>query len=125
MWPTIPWPDKEDCPTIDDENGPKELIARIKRNKSVTIKRATCIPKDKPKRERDKEEKKRTAKVKRLSKVIDCMSSSKNTCQAILKPDGSKNTTNKSAGVKKALISLTKRCLQSDMEAARKSENSR
>ncbi|CAC5398138.1 unnamed protein product [Mytilus coruscus] len=52
------------------------------------------------------------------------MSSSKNTCQAVLKPDGSKNMTNKSAGVKKALMNLIKRCLQSDTATNQKLDSS-
>ena len=84
------------------------------------MKRTSCKPRNTQKTERDKEEQKRTAKVKKMSKVIDCMSSAKNTCQAVLKPDGTKNTTNKSAGVKKALINLVKSCLQANVNTVEK-----
>ncbi|CAC5364075.1 unnamed protein product [Mytilus coruscus] len=49
-------------------------------------------------------------KVKKLRSVLDSLSSKSNTCQAVLKPDGSKNATNKSPGVKKALLNLIKTC---------------
>ncbi|CAC5397539.1 unnamed protein product [Mytilus coruscus] len=91
-------------------DGPKELINRVKRGQSVTVSRTKCKSKEKPVTEREKEEHKRVTKLKRLRSVLDSLSSKSNTCQAVLKPDGSKNATNKSPGVKKALLNLIKTC---------------
>ncbi|VDI60746.1 Hypothetical predicted protein [Mytilus galloprovincialis] len=99
----------EDCPSTDTLDGPKELINRVKRGQSVTVSRTKCKPKEKPVTETEKEEHKRVSKVK-LRSVLDSLSSKSNTCQAVLKPDGSKNATNKSPGVKKALLNLIKTC---------------
>ena len=84
---------------------PESLRAKLKTGTSVTVKRMSCKP---PAAASTpvKQEKKRLASVKTKSKVIDCMSSSKNTCQAILKPDGKKADTFKAKGVKDALITL-------------------
>ncbi|CAC5363774.1 KIF21 [Mytilus coruscus] len=100
----------EDCPSTDTLDGSKELINRVKRGQSVTVSRTKCKPKEKPVTETEKEEHKRVTKVKKLRSVLDSLSSKSNTCQAVLKPDGSKNATNKSPGVKTALLNLIKTC---------------
>ncbi|CAC5410219.1 unnamed protein product [Mytilus coruscus] len=61
---------QEDYPSLEEMNGPKELISRVKRNQSVTIKRTTCKPKNKPKTDRDREEKAANSKSKKLYKRI-------------------------------------------------------
>ncbi|CAC5383205.1 unnamed protein product [Mytilus coruscus] len=59
----------------------------------------------------NKLQEKRQQKVKKMTKEIEYFSSIQNTCQAVVKPDCSKSTTNKSLGVKKALNTILKKCL--------------
>ena len=103
--------DKSDCPDVETVVGPKPLISKLKRSKGTTINRTKSGNKQQIKSAKEQEEKKRKEKVKKLTSVIDCMSSSMNTCQSIMRPDGSKAPTNKSLGIKRALTSLVGQCL--------------
>ena len=58
-------------------------------------------------------ESKRKALVKKQTKVIDCHSSDMNACQALVNPDCSKPSVQKSQGIKRALYMLLSLCLVS------------
>lgn len=103
--------DKADYSDVETVVGPKPLVSKIKRSKGTTINRTKSSNKQQIKSAKEQEEKKRKEKVKKLTSVIDCMSSSMNTCQSIMWPDGSKAPTNKSLGIKRALTSLLGQCL--------------
>lgn len=107
---------EHNLPNIAGYNGPKILLNRVKAMKSVTINRTRCKPKAETRPEHLKVEESRQKKVLRLAKVIDCFSSIQNTCQAIVKPDCTKSTTNKSMGVKKALHHVLKKCFLQNQE---------
>ena len=53
---------------------------------------------------------KRKSLVKRESKIADCFSSKMNLCQALVKPDGSKASVQKSSGIKRALFKIMSYC---------------
>jgi hypothetical protein len=61
--------------------------------------------------ENEKKEAKRVALVKRQAAIADCISSDMNTCQALVKPDCSKASFQKSTGIKKALMNLFSLCI--------------
>jgi hypothetical protein len=61
--------------------------------------------------ENEKKEAKRVALVKRQAAIADCISSDMNTCQALVKPDCSKASLQKSTGIKKALMHLLSLCI--------------
>ena len=104
-----------ESPSIDSVKGPKELLSRVKRAVSTTINR-TKIKMQKHKTQAEKEEKSRKQKVVRLTKIVDCMSSKMNLCQAVVKPDCSKRSVDKSNGVKKALKSVLTRCYTAESQ---------
>ena len=92
--------------------GQKDLQKRVKATKGVTLRRSTL--KSKIMTEEEKKESKRKAHVKRQTNVVECLSSDMNTCQAIVKPDGSKPALDKSRGIKKALLKLLSLCLTAE-----------
>ena len=98
-----------ECPPVDSVQGPKELLTRVKRSESTTINRSKIKVK-KDKTQAEKEETSRKQRVVRLSKIVDCMSSKMNLCQAVVKADCYKATVNKSTGVKKVLRLIIQRC---------------
>ena len=100
----------DDLPDKHDINGPKALVNKAVKSKGVTINRVTQAQLKPITSDFDKEEKKRLDLVKRQMKRTDCMSSKMNACQAIMKPDSSKSTTNKSAGIKKGLARVLLSC---------------
>ena len=104
-----------ESPPVDSVKGPKELLNRVKRSEGTTINR-TKIKVQKHKTQAEKEEASRKQKVVRLTKIVDCMSSKMNLCQAVVKPDCSKRTVTKSKGVKKALKSIITRCTTAESQ---------
>ena len=104
-----------ESPPIDSVKGPKELLNRVKRSESTTINR-TKIKTQKHKTQAEKEENSRKQKVVRLTKIVDCMSSNMNLCQAVVKPDCSKRSVDKSNGVKRALKSVITRCTTAESQ---------
>ena len=97
---------EKDIPSTKDLTGPKVLVSRVKQAKGTTIARSRTKTESKGKTQKEIAESKRKQKVQKMSKIYDCMSSSMNTCQAIFRADGSKASTTKSTGVKKALLGL-------------------
>lgn len=85
-------------------------MSRVKQAKGVAISRSRTKHESKGKTEIETTENKRKKKVHKLSKNFDCLSSSMNTCQAVFRSDGTKASTNKSLGVKKALNCLLIKC---------------
>jgi hypothetical protein len=77
--------------------------------KGITMRRSTI--KTKTLSENEKKEAKRVALVKRQAAIADCISSDMNTCQALVKPDCSKASLQKSTGIKKALMNLLSLCI--------------
>ncbi|CAG2249136.1 unnamed protein product [Mytilus edulis] len=61
--------------------------------------------------EDQKKEAKRVAHVKKQNTIADCISSDMNTCQAVVKPDCSKASLQKSTGIKKALKKVISHCI--------------
>ena len=51
-------------------------------------------------------------RLSRNKKEFDCLSSEMNTCQAILKPDCTKGSVNKSLGKRTALMAVLQRCVE-------------
>lgn len=98
-----------DIPNIASVQAPKDLLQRLKTTKGVTLRRSTL--KSKIMTEREKKESKRITHVKKQSKVVNCFSSEMNIWQALVKPDCSKATLQKSAGIKRALLKLLALCL--------------
>ena len=74
--------------------------------RGTTLARSKVKPAVVTKTSKGKAEDRRQKQVKKVSKEFDHLSSTMNTCQAVFKADGSKASTNKSAGVKKALKTL-------------------
>ena len=101
---------ENDVPSKNDLQGPKVLVSRVKQAKGVTISRSRTKHESKGKTEIETTENKRKKKVDKMSKIFDCLSSSMNTCQAVFRSDGTKASTNKSLGVKKALNCLLNKC---------------
>lgn len=97
---------ENDVPSKNDLQGLKVLVSRVKQAKGVTISRSRTKHESKGKTEVETTENKMKKKVHKMSKIFDCLSSSMNTCQAVLRSDGTKTSTNKSLGVKKALNCL-------------------
>ena len=64
-----------------------------------------------------KKEIKRQAEVKRQTKVTDCFSSDMNTWQALVKPDCTKASLQKSPGIKKGLYKILSLCFP-DLQAS-------
>ena len=111
----------KDVPALAELQGPKSLLAKVKRSAGTTINRISQSQIKVTIKETEKKEECRKKKVKREFKKVDCLSSEMNACQAVLKPDGSKSTTNKAAGMRKALTMLLSKCL--DLEAVDKPAN--
>ena len=97
-----------DMPDLTTVEGPRNLISRVQKAKSVTICRYKGKVMKSQQSEKDLKEMKRKQKVKKQTKVLECMRSEMNACQAILKPDCSNATVQKSAGITKALMSFHK-----------------
>ena len=97
----------KNLPEMETIEGPKELKRKVLTGKSTTVKRIASADVSKM-RSTDKElrEMKRKQIVKRQQMTIDCMNSEMNTCQALVKPDGSKPTIHKSKTVKTAISKL-------------------
>ena len=93
---------KDDCPSIETVEGPKELVKKVKIGKSTTVQRARCKP-DIPKSEKEIIEERRQKEIKRLNKLAKHTTSVMNTCQAIVNPDCSKTETPKSKGIRDAI----------------------
>lgn len=92
-----------DEPNISDVSGPKDLLSRVKKCKSTTIRRTGLNLKPVNKSERDVKEEQRKKIVKKETKRVECLSSEMNACQAIVKPDCSKPKVMKSTGIKNTL----------------------
>ncbi|XP_052082348.1 uncharacterized protein LOC127720000 [Mytilus californianus] len=73
------------------------------------MKRSTVKP-TMAKTDKEKKEMKRKTLVKREHKITDCFSSEMNTCQALVKPDGTKASIQKSLGIKRALYKTLSYC---------------
>ena len=99
-----------EAPSISDYQGSKALISRVKRGQSVTINRTKIKANSIQKTKLQRDEATRQKKVSRMSKVLDRMSSKMNLCQAVVNADCTKHSCNKSMGVRKALLSLIKKC---------------
>ena len=111
---------EEDCPQISEDLGPKELIRKVKQNKSTVVHRMRCRVVQKSTSEKQLKETKRQRKVAREKKIVDCLSSQMNACQAVLKPDCTKGTVQKSTGIKKAVINLLDTCINKPGASAEK-----
>lgn len=101
-----------DCPAIAEDLGPKALVNRVRKSKGNTIKRLTERSSILAGSQKDANEKKWQSKVTRQKKVVECLSSEMNTCQAVVKPDCTKTNVQKSTGIKNALLNLLQSCLQ-------------
>ena len=100
----------QDLPDISTLEGSKPLLQRLKMAKGITMRRSTI--KTKTLSENEKKEAKRVAlDLKRQAAIADCISSDMNTCQALVKPDCSKASLQKSTGIKKALMNLLSLCI--------------
>jgi hypothetical protein len=97
-------------------SGPQELLAKLKGSKSVTIRRTSCKSTNATS---NTTESKRKQVVKKQVKVVDGLSSRRNTCQAIMKPDCSKTDTRKAEGMRKAILDIL---VDSGMEQTKKAE---
>ena len=91
--------------------GRTELTQKAARNKGVIVKRATCKS-FKVDIQRSAREKKRKQGVDKMVKMYDCLSSDKNTCQAVMKPDRTNAPVAKSSGIRTALFWCLQECLQ-------------
>ena len=81
---------EKDIPSTKDLIGPKVLVSRVKQAKGSTIARSrTKTTGSKGKTEKEVAESKRKQKVEKMAKILDCMSSRMNTCQAMFRADGS------------------------------------
>ncbi len=76
-----------DIPEISSLNGPKELIAKAKNSKGVTIKRSGRTSVAVPLTDRQQKEAKRKKILSSENKQVDALSSEMNACQALVKPD--------------------------------------
>ena len=101
----------EDIPSVTTVLGSSDILKKIKTTKGVTLRRATI--KSKNITEEEMKETKRKALVKKKTKVIDCHSSDMNACQALVHPDCSKPSVQKSQAIKRALLKLLSLCLPS------------
>ena len=100
----------QDLPDISMLEGSKPLLQRLKMAKGITMRRSTI--KTKTLSENEKKEAKRVAlDLKRQAAIADCISSDMNTCQALVKPDCSKASLQKSTGIKKVLMNLLSLCI--------------
>jgi hypothetical protein len=77
--------------------GSKPLLQRLKMAKGITMRRSTI--KTTTLSGNEKKEVKRVALVKRQVAIADCISSDMNICQALVKPDCSKASLQKSTGI--------------------------
>ena len=93
------------CPTLDGTEAPKPLLDRIRRGKSVTIKR-TSIKIQEERTEREMKEEKRKRLTNRKKKEVECLTSEMNMCQAVVKPDCSKPKVAKSKSIQNATIDM-------------------
>ena len=94
---------KNDCPNVNEIEGPKEVLRKARAAKGTTLRRVATKALVTVKTSTPAESK-RQAEVKKKTKIFDCMSSAMNACQALVNPDGSKATIQKSQGIKKALL---------------------
>jgi hypothetical protein len=101
---------EKDIPSKDTITGPKELVARAKLSKGVTIRRAFKKANAAMKTIRQVKEEKRQKDLARKMKETDCLTSEMNTCQALVKPDCSKPKVDKSRTMPVALQNLLTQC---------------
>ena len=94
-----------DCPSFETVNGPKVFVNKLKHGKSTTFSRARSSNVVRKSNKAILEDK-RQKQVERYKKRYDCLTSSMNACQSIVKPDGTKATVQKSQGMKKALLNI-------------------
>lgn len=97
---------ESDIPDVDQLDGDKDLIGRVKRSKGVTIRRGTRQITPRVQSQRAASEIQRKKRIRKEIKRIECLSSDMNMCQAIVKPDCSKPKVQKSLGVSKAVKNL-------------------
>ena len=83
--------------------GQSELVSRAKRSKGVTIRRTVKSKIITYKSERQLKEQERKKIVAKETKIIECLSSENNACQALVKPDSSKPKVIKSIGMQRAI----------------------
>ena len=95
---------------LQEEGIPIELKNKVKRTSGTTVRRSVCKVKETIDGRQSKEVK-RKKKVKQKQKEFDCLSSEMNACQAILKPDCTKGSVNKSLGMRTALMSVLQKCV--------------
>ena len=109
-----------DIPLSSTINGPSELVSRAVRSKGITIKRTVKSKIIPAKTESQLNEEKRQKTVVKESKLIDCLSSRNNACQAIVKPDSTKPKVMKSVGMVRAVTSLIRNCetIEHNMETS-------
>ena len=97
----------KNLPEMGTVEGPKELKRKVFTGKSTTVKRIASADVSKMRSTvKELREMKRKQIVKRQQVTIDCMNSDMNTCQALVKPDGSKPTIHKSKTMKTAISKL-------------------
>ena len=95
--------DTSDCPDVMEIQGPAVLKQKVKLCKGTTIQRRR-IKANVQKTEKELIEDKRLKEMKKLNKLTLHCSSVMNTCQAIVNPDCSKPNSNKSKGMKDAIV---------------------
>ena len=94
---------EDDCPNLDSVDGPSDLRKKIKSGKAVTVNRNKCKISNQ-KSETQIVEERRKKDINRINKFSLHVTSTMNTCQAIVKPDCSKADTSKASGIKDALL---------------------
>jgi hypothetical protein len=94
--------------------GPKELITKVLKGSSVTVKRNACKP-ERSKTPEERKEEQRTRKLAQDQKRTKSLYSDQNTCQAVVDPTCSKYKVTKSVYVPKALKAVTGIALQHQM----------
>ncbi|KAH3777824.1 hypothetical protein DPMN_179272 [Dreissena polymorpha] len=103
-----------DVPSVDEITGHTELVSRAKRSKGVTIKRTMKSKIQPVKTEKQIREDKRQKHLEKETRKLDSMLSENSSCQAIVKPDGSKPKVFQSLGMQRALKSLITSCALGD-----------
>lgn len=98
---------------LEDQTLPAELLNKVKRSTGTTVRRSVCKVKE-ANDSRQSREIKRKKKVIQKQKEVDCLSSEMNACQAILKPDCSKGSIQKSIGMRKAIFSILQSCIEAE-----------
>ncbi|KAH3834539.1 hypothetical protein DPMN_107868 [Dreissena polymorpha] len=96
-----------DTAAVSNIAGPGHLVKKAIAGKGVTMRRVRTRGKRlSATTSKEEDESKRQAHVKKGMKVLDCMSSSMNTCQSLVNPNGTKASVQKSTGVRKALMKV-------------------